>query len=304
MRMARTLAFTLTVLLASQLGAGCNMLRTPYERQKIAESGEAGKSGGSDKAADTAGQGGEKKEGGEKQQGGGGEEKEGGGGEAKTSGKNPKGQRQDPQEEKVDPDRAETKAERAERLKGQGVLFVLPNFLPKPNVGGGKEQAQPEKQQKQQKKGQAQSAKSKGDDPLQQMKAQQEDKNVRLQYNRALSSAVAKIEGIDGAIVLLDDQHQAYVALSAGESGANKEKTVQENKKLNVKSEGEVPTAMQEKVTKTLRTTDPLVSTVHLTNDPEHLKSFLRYATQLQNGETSGMSTQALADHIEDIWKQ
>lgn len=325
MRARRAWVLALTLVLLSGSVSACNFLRTPYERQKISEKEGQAKQG-SDKGGDAEASGGKEKEG-EQKEGGGeqsGDDKKAGGG-AKTAGGGGGEGKQDKSKQQVDPKRAETYAEREERLKGQGVLYVLPGLNLAKNIDPSSKKGEQKTQQaeegkaggkaggksegkaagKSEGKGKQGGASTQGETatpPVQDV----EDKTPHLLYSQTLSTEVAKVEGVVGGIVLLDDHHRAYVAVNS-EAGSEKEKEgdkkIRENKKLSVKTEGKVPPPMSEAIAKTLRKADPLVADVNITSDPGHVKSFQRYATQISTGEVSQLNTQALAEHIEDIWK-
>jgi hypothetical protein len=225
MRARKGIVFGLALLLAAGSATACSSLRTPYEREKMAESG----------------------------------------GKAKKA-----------KQQTSTPGRAETVGEKEEREKGQGLLYMANRQMAKMES---QEEGKP--------------AKVLEEDPL------------HLLYNVEMSSEVAKLEGVESATVLLDDEHNAYVALEGGMKAKSDEKSaVQNNDKLNVKTEGEIPKTLQEKIASKIRDIDPLVKTVHITSDPGHVNSFRRYATQLSKGETVNMNTHALAERIQDIWNQ
>ena len=247
MRLGKCIALALTLLLMSNATlSACNTLRTPYERQKIAENGGTAKKE-SDKGSD-AGGGGE----GEGGKGAGGEKK--GEDEAKT-------QQKQADKEKVSPKRAETKGERRERKKGQGVLYLAPKTL--------------------------------------------EDQTPKLAYEQKLSSAVSQLAGVGGATVLLDEEHRAYVALSTEPDAKSNDDAlpIEQNPQYNVKTEGDIPKDVQERIAVKLRQLDGQIGLVQITSDPHHADTIERYAQNEAQGANNDMNTQALTEHIQDIWK-
>jgi hypothetical protein len=273
MRAKKGIALGLVLLLAAGSATACTSLRTPYERTKMAENG------GAVKKQDEGG--GDKKKGGQ----GGGEGGKGSDAGASSAPKEDKvGQAKAAEAKKKpsQPGRAETVGEKEERLKGQGLLYLGNQKL-------GIEQP--------------------GRTKPQEMKKADESKPTEgadLAYHKKMSVEVAKLEGVDSATVLLDTKHNAYVALTAADTEAPKgddQPAVKSNDKLKVKTEGNVSQSVQEKIAEKLRSMDSEVGTVNITANPNHVKSFQRYTTDLQNGET-GIKTQALSDHIQDIWKR
>lgn len=129
-----------------------------------------------------------------------------------------------------------------------------------------------------------------------------EEKYPRLLYNQQLSTVVSQVEGVTSATVLLDDEHKAFVSLTAPDVKAE-EMEVEENEKLHVKTEGEIPQKTQEKIAKSLRKSDPLIEEVYITNNPRHVENFNRYATRSLKGDVDDNRSKALAEHIQDIWK-
>jgi hypothetical protein len=129
-----------------------------------------------------------------------------------------------------------------------------------------------------------------------------EEKSPRLLYNQSLSTDVSMVQGVGNATVLLDDDHNAYVAIAAPDAKSDEVKK-NEDKKMHVKTEGDISEKVQAEIAKTLRKSDPLVSNVYLTNDPEHVRNFDRYATRSLKGNVDDMQSKALAEHIQDIWK-
>jgi hypothetical protein len=259
MRYRKLLALGLTLLVMSSQLSACNFLRTPYERQKIAENGGIAKKKEKDGEGAAEGSGGEKE------------------GEGQKKGEDKK-KKED--KEKVDPTRAETKGERRERLKGQGILYVMPKNVKEEGSEPGKL------------------------DKSDRLLSKAEEKEPHLLYNKWLSTEVSTLEGVATGTVLLDDHHQAYVGIVTSAAGVRGDEAVQGfDKQQNVKTEGKISKALQAKVASTLRKSDPLIGTVHITSDPEHVQSLQRYAARYEKGATEDLHSQALAEHIEDIWK-
>lgn len=129
-----------------------------------------------------------------------------------------------------------------------------------------------------------------------------QDTAPKLMYSKSLSEVVSQSEGVANGTVLLDEEHNAYVAISAPNTKAD-EITVEENKALNVKTEGEIPKPLQEKVATNLRKADSLVDTVYITNNPRHAEDFNRYAEKAMKDDINDVRSKALAEHIQDIWK-
>jgi hypothetical protein len=265
MRVSKSIGFCLAMLLLTQTISACTVLRTPYEKAKINENG------GTVEAP-------EDKE-------GGGDKGGGGKGGSKKQGK------ADPGKFKVQADRAETYNQKRTREKQGGALTSSPY-----SQDTERKKAQAEQQQGKAKKqgGKASQATVQGT-----------QNTPRMAYCKGLSSQVSKIEGVDSGIVLLDRDHNAYVAvLSDTKTSTFDGVATQVNQALNVKSQGEVPADTQRRIAERLRATDTQVGTVYITNDPSHVKTFQRYATESRTGKLSEMSAEALTEHIEDIWKK
>jgi len=240
MRASKWLAGTLAVFLLSGTMAGCTVMRTPYEQEKMKEMG------GAKKPAEEGGGGG----GGEKKQGGGGEG--GGGGEMAGA-----------------PDQEKKKKDEKGKEESGG--------------GGGKKK---DEEGKAETAGQDK-AKTKdkgGKQGRAYLYATPADESPRLLFNQQLSNQVSEVEGVASATVLLDEEHKAYVALAAPDSKTG-ERSVEENKKLGVTTEGEIPKKTQEKIQKALSKSDPLIEEVYITNDPRHVENFNRYAVRSLKGD-------------------
>jgi hypothetical protein len=283
----KTVMLSLAVLLFSTTLSGCSVMLTPYERAKIHEQGGTVK---------------KKKEGGEEEKGSDTSSAENG---KKTDREKKKAADHKPSH----PGRAETVAEMREREKGQGLFYVYPQILPKPNVVG------KDTPPKQALKGETRTGNYKAKSQAKfnpaakpeppQPEKRLEDKKPHLLFNAFLSKEVSKVEGVDSSIVLIDDELNAFVALnpSDGKKADKGEKPpIQKNEILRVQSEGEIPVPLQEKVAAKVRGLNPLVKTVHITNNPEHVERIQRYAVLMQRGEPVDLHTQALAEHIQDIW--
>ncbi|MCX7569897.1 YhcN/YlaJ family sporulation lipoprotein [Tumebacillus sp. DT12] len=293
MRAMKTIALGLAVVMLSATLSGCGVMRTPYERAKIQEQGGTAK---------------KKEEGGEAKGG------EGGKGSDVTSasaGPKQKAEAKKKAEDKKPstPGRAETMAEKRERVKGQGLIYVLPDMRPEPNVAGTAED-KPKALPKPKSNYKAESQNKLKPGPSETLTAKDKpekilaDQKPHLLYNAYISGEVSKVEGVESSTVLIDDEHNAYVSLSTGnekKSESGEKPPVKKNESLKVRSEGEIQEDLQEKVATKVRSLDPLVETVHITNNPEHVKSFSRYATQITKGDIN-LNTHALAEHIQDIW--
>lgn len=132
-----------------------------------------------------------------------------------------------------------------------------------------------------------------------------EDKTPHLSYEQKLSAAVSQLEGVGGATVLLDEEHRAYVAISsdAHAKRQNDDTATDENAKFNVKTVGEIPPTVQERIALKLRAMDGKIGRVNITNDPHHVDTLQRYAVKAAEGPPDGLNAQALAEHIQDIWR-
>ncbi|PWK10246.1 YhcN/YlaJ family sporulation lipoprotein [Tumebacillus permanentifrigoris] len=235
MNRSRWWKLTLTAVLLAGLTSGCTVLRTPYEKAKIAENGGQVKKKQEGEGAGQA-SGGENKE----QSGG-----KGGGADQKD------------EDKKKTESKANTKA------------------TPRPK-----------------------------NDPLTILQEKTDDKNPHLMYSQTMSSEVSQLEGIVSSTILLDEEHNAYVAIYTGEKQKyDRDAPKETNEKLKVKTEGDISSKLQGRISKKLRELDPLVDTVYITDNPAHAASFQRYALSITNGGAATMNTQALAEHIEDIWK-
>ncbi|MBL0386610.1 YhcN/YlaJ family sporulation lipoprotein [Tumebacillus sp. ITR2] len=231
------IALTLAALLVAGTTSGCTVLRTPYEKQKIAENGGQVK---------------KKQEGQGSDQSSGGEDKKQSGGKGESGG-----------------DTATTQSKQEKKDKA-------------------KIESTPRKQ----------------NDPLAILQEKNDDKNPHLLYSQTLSSEVSQLEGIVSSTVLLDEEHNAYVAIYTGEKQKyDRDAPKETNEKLRVQTEGDITKKKQESISKSLRKMDPLVNTVYITDNPSHAESFNRYANQISKGGAGSMNTQALAEHIQDIWK-
>ncbi|TCP55571.1 hypothetical protein EV586_103224 [Tumebacillus sp. BK434] len=272
MRASKWVALTLAMALASTATTACGILRTPYERQKIQENGGTAKKPNKEQAADAGGGGGE-----------------GGGGGAKTAGK----KKEDPQiaKEKKEGEKkageSESLGQRKERLKGQGLLYVLPGA--KDRLEGLRPGVKKE----------AERAKVKGE-----AEAEKPAKAVQLRHSGNMSAEVSKLEGVVEAIVLVDEKGHAFVALN--EDRKVKAKMVkaprEANERIDVKTEGDIPQPIQERIAAKIRAMDKNIGTVHITNSADHVKKFQRYAGQAVKGDLDE-TAHAAADHITDIWK-
>lgn len=131
------------------------------------------------------------------------------------------------------------------------------------------------------------------------------DETPKLSYEPKLSAAVSQLEGVGGATVLLDDDHHAYVAISNDPQAKRKEEGAPAgvNTKYNVKTEGDIPATVQERIALKLRSIDAKIGRVNITDDPHHVDTVHRYAVKAADGSADDLNTQALAEHIEDIWK-
>ncbi|MGB8956010.1 MAG: hypothetical protein WCC10_11590 [Tumebacillaceae bacterium] len=295
MRLGKMTLLALSLMLVANTLSACNFLRTPYERQKINENGGVAKKK-SDEGADTGG-------------GGKGE----GGKEAGIQEKKKKEEK-----EKFFPNRAETKGEQKERMKGQGVLFIVPKKLgelKEPKKGQGALGIAPKKQ------GEQKDSKTQGEQKEPKKDEQKDsqkgagllgigaktlvDKTPKLSYEQQLSAAVSQLEGVGGATVLLDDEHRAYVAISSDPNAKRKydDKPIEENTKYKVKTEGDIPATVQERIAVKLRAMDSQIGLVNITDDPHHADTLQRYAVKAAEGKADDVNAQALADHIQDIWK-
>jgi hypothetical protein len=277
MRASKWIALALAAALSSSALTGCNVLRTPYERQKIQEKGGSVKKKEETGASEIGGGGGE---GGDNK--GGGKQKE----DPKVAQEKKEGQKT------VRKGRAESLGEKKEREKGQGLIYLLPDHA-KSRIQKDLQDAKKAGQPGDQKDAKPQAAQTK----------HAPKQAPQLQYNRNLSAEVSKLEGVTNATVLIDGKHNAFVALN--EYGNETAKTVkaprEANEKLGVKTEGRIPQPVQESIAKKLRKIDPGIKTVHITSDPEHVKSFQRYVTTTSQGNVD-INVHALADHIQDIW--
>ncbi|ASS76308.1 hypothetical protein CIG75_16045 [Tumebacillus algifaecis] len=281
MRLSKWVALALSIAVSTTSLSACGMLRTPYERQKIQEMGGSVKKKNEAEAAGA-------------DSGGGSAGGEGGGKEKKES---PKILKEKKEGEKK-PGQAESVGQRKERQKGQGLIYILPHEA-KQQIRSDLEQAK-------------QAGMRKSEQPKVQSQAQPQAKTAQKSKEQApqlheqaeMSAAVSKLEGVDKATVLVDAKHHAYVALS--EDQKVKAKMVkaphEANKKLNVKTEGDIPQPVQERIAAKLRALDPKIKTVHITNHVEHVQSFQHYADELTKGKIEP-STHALDDHLQDIWK-
>ncbi|KEO82152.1 hypothetical protein [Tumebacillus flagellatus] len=239
------IALTLSALLVASTTSGCTVLRTPYEKQKIAENGGQVKKKQEGQGSDQASGGEDKKQSGGK-----------GGGGATTQSKEEK---KDEKKEEKKEDKKEDKVQTLER---------------KPN------------------------------DPLAILQEKNEEKNPHLLYSQTLSSQISQLEGVVGSTVLLDEEHNAYVAIYTGDKQKyDRDAPKTNNEKMRVKTEGDIPQKQQAAISKKLRQLDPLVGTVYITDNPAHAESFNRYANQIAKGGAGTLNTQALAEHIQDIWK-
>lgn len=276
MRASKWVAMTLAIALASTATSACGILRTPYERQKIQENGGTAKKPNEEQSANA----------------GGGGEGEGGGGGAKTAGK----KKEDPQiaKEKKEGEKkkyqSESTGQRKEREKGQGLLYVLPGA--KQRLEGLRAGV----------KGNAGQAKEKIKDETE--TTEKPDKEVQLRHSGPMSAEVSKLEGVVEAIVLLDEKGNAFVALNEDQKvKAKMVKAPREaNERIDVKTEGDIPQPIQERIAAKLRAMNENVGTVHITNSAEHVKKFQRYAGQVVKGDIDE-TAHAAADHITDIWK-
>ena len=278
MRLGKMTLLALSMMLVASTLSACNFLRTPYERQKINENGGVAKKA-SDEGADHGG-------------GGKGE----GGKEAGIQ-----EQKKKADKEKVLPSRAETKGERKERMKGQGVLYIAPKKLgeqKEPKKGQGVLDIGPKKQGEQKESKQGADVLGIGPKTL-------VDKTPKLSYEQQLSAAVSQLEGVGGATVLLDDEHRAYVAISTDPNAQRKydDKPIEENTEFKVKIEGDIPVAVQERIADKLRALDRQIGLVNITDDPHHVDTLQRYAVKAAEGKPDDLNAQALAEHIQDIWK-
>lgn len=242
MNRSRWLRLTLTAVLVASMTSGCTILRTPYEKAKIAENGGQVKK-------KQEGQGSDNSSGGENQQQSGGKGR--GGGAKKAENKK--------------------KAEGKKKEKSQASTSSTPR---------------------------------KQNDPLTILQEKTDDKNPHLLYSQTMSTQVSQLEGVVGSTILLDEEHNAYVAIYTGEKQKHDRDAPKEsNEKLKIKTEGDIPKKLQERIAKKIRSIDPLVGVVHITDNPSHAESFRRFATAITNGGAAKLNTQALAEHIEDIWK-
>lgn len=231
MKRSQWWAVILVTVLCTGTASGCTILRTPYEKQKIAENGGQVKKKNEGQGSDQSSGGENKKESGGK----------GGGG-------------------------AEVKQKQKERVESEST--------------------------------------KKRNEQLSALQEKTEDQNPHLLYSKTLSSQVSQLEGVEGGTVLFDEEHNAYVAIYSGDKPKRSgEMPKGSNDLLRVKTEGNIPAKLQEQIAKKLRVLDPLVGTVYLTDNPEHAQSFQRYANQIAKGGAGTMNTQALAEHIQDIWK-
>ncbi|MFD2171704.1 hypothetical protein [Tumebacillus lipolyticus] len=279
MSRTRWVALALTVALLSGATTACSILRTPYERQKIQEKGGSLKK----KAAAEA----------EK-------EKESGKGGGKQAGKpieNMMIAREKKEgEQKIHPGRAESKGEKKERVKGQGLIYILPKAT-KEKIQADIRKAQRAGQRNRPVQEVQQGAKIAAE------KGRQAEIVPQLRYSPELSAAVSQLEGVASATVLVDAKNKAFVALHGQKKTASGDKQEQKAVEgLQVKVEGEIPQAMPERIAKKLHALDANIEVVHITANTEHVKSFQRYSGQAKKGEVNE-GVHALADHIQDIWK-
>lgn len=296
MRASKWIALCLAVTVVSGVLPGCSVMRTPYERQKIAEQGGKAKK----EQEPTEAGGGEGQEGGEKK----------GAGKASAAGKkqDEKTQRmikreKQESEKMPNPRMSENLGEKKERQKGQGLLYVVPRFVERTDETGHYDEPQRERRQVADVP-----VKRPGVVAMPEVQAVPErgkEKEYRLLYSKAMTSEVSRLEGVEGGTVLLDHKNQAYVAISDRAAVKTYVRApLKADETLKVKVEGKVPTPLQEKIVKTLRGMDPTVGTVYITSNPEHVESFERYAGQTQEGRVNSLESKALADHIQDIWKK
>jgi hypothetical protein len=241
MNRSRWIALTLTAVLFAGTTSGCTVLRTPYEKAKIAENGGQVK---------------KKQEGQGSDQSSGGEDKKQSGGKGGGNGQGDESKQQD-ETRKKEESQAKTTAK------------------PRPV-----------------------------NDPLTALQERTDDKNAHLLYSKTMSSEVSQLEGVVSSTILLDEEHNAYVAIYTGDKQKyDRDAPKETNEKLKVKTEGDISPKLQERISKKLRELDPLVGVVHITDNPAHAASFQRYALTITNGGAATLNTQALAEHIEDIWK-
>ncbi|ARU61747.1 hypothetical protein CBW65_12465 [Tumebacillus avium] len=274
MRASKWVAMTLAIALASTATSACGIMRTPYERQKIQENGGTAKKPNEEQSANAGGGQGE----------GGGEQAAG------------KKKKEDPQiaKEKKEGQKqkfeSESPGQRKERLKGQGLLYVLPGA--KERLEGLRPGAKKDAEQAK--------AKVKGETE----KAEQPKQEVQLRHSGPLSAEVSKLEGVVEAIVLVDEKGNAFVALNEDQQvKAKMVKAPREaNERIDVKTEGDIPQPIQERIASKLRAMNENIGTVHITNSPEHVKKFQRYAGKVVKGDIDE-TAHAAADHITDIWK-
>ncbi|HEU4962774.1 MAG TPA: YhcN/YlaJ family sporulation lipoprotein [Bacilli bacterium] len=297
MRAAKWIALSLSVLFVTNTMTACSVLRTPFERQKIAENGGTAKKKNEAEASSVGGGGGDQE--GSKQ-----------GGQAKTAAK------KDPKQQMADREKAEgskipdkraseSLGQKKEREQGQGLFYVVPRMLDdtrddayydEPQRDLAQENAELRKKLAEHKKANKPGTLATPD--------KVQDTEYQLAYNQPMTSAVSRLEGVDGGTVLLDANQNAYVAID-GQDALQKyvKAPFEADDRLRVKLEGKVPRPLQEDIASKLRSIDPTIGTVYITTNPEHVKSFHRYASQISRGEVNSLESKALADHIKDIWK-
>jgi len=114
------------------------------------------------------------------------------------------------------------------------------------------------------------------------VQAVQPPQPITLQRDESLSQAVQEEFHSKGAVVLLDERHNAYVGLPARPEEFKRvyvKAPYETRHSSQIKSAGEIPAPVQEQIASLLRGKDQHVATVYVTADSQQIKELLQFSS-------------------------